>query len=184
MAYNVRPLHTLELHRLLARDRALAAMPVAKAKGKVLAKAKAKGKVLAKAKGKVLAKAKGKVLAKAKGKGKALAKNKGKVKAKAKGQMGAKASNDMVYKLKQLAKAGRPFPLAKYKTLHSWADKRQFAQDTELDPELTFLQAEEKESASKELENAEVKGACYLWDVARLNNIPWRPKGEDLKSFC
>eukprot|EP00974_Lingulodinium_polyedra_P087528 8483695-Lingulodinium_polyedra.AAC.1 len=58
--------------------------------------------------------------------------------------MGVAGSNHANYVLAKLAKSGRPYPKMHYKTLKSWSAKRAFVEQLRLDPEASFLYAEEK----------------------------------------
>ena len=70
-----------------------------------------------------------------------------------------------------------------YKSLHTWNEKRKFAADMSLDPELSFLQAVETEGAEKTAAASTVSGPMYLWDVARANCISYDPTKPELLQF-
>eukprot|EP00974_Lingulodinium_polyedra_P004987 468350-Lingulodinium_polyedra.AAC.1 len=81
--------------------------------------------------------------------------------------MGISNSNRARYMLNKLEQQGRPFPKIQYKQLKSWQAKRDFVNQLEIDPQCSWLQAEEEQWATKAKTEVEVEGWMYLWDVAR-----------------
>ena len=113
-----------------------------------------------------------------------------KSKAKAKPQcstphkkLGQLGSNDLLYKPKVMASKGRPYPLKAYKSCHSWAEKREVQSKLELDPDLCWLVAEEKEYISTTESQDKLSGPMYLWDVARVNGVAWDPSNKAVVDF-
>ena len=99
-------------------------------------------------------------------------------------QLGQSGSQNVLRTLKSMAKDGREFPLEKYqKTCRSWSSKRDFAHRMELDPELSFLSAEETAYLESKLTKESVFGWFYLWDIAKINGCEWKPQDSVQKKW-
>lgn len=96
--------------------------------------------------------------------------------------MGVTASNAVNYKLKKLEAQGRPFPRAHFKSL-SAAGKRDMLRKLELDPDASFLEAEESNWNATRERQTDLSGWCYLWDVARINGLSFDQSNEQQMSL-
>ena len=85
--------------------------------------------------------------------------------------MGQNRAQDTMNELKRMEKNGRPYTLMKYKQCKSWQAKREFASKLQLDKTASWLGVEEAEYLKENKTTKESAGWCYLWGVARLNNI-------------
>ena len=81
----------------------------------------------------------------------------------------------MIQKLKQVESQGRGFPLAKYRQAKGWDGKRGFARKFSLGPACGWLEAEETEWLKNNEQHKLAEGWCYVWDVARIEGVPFRP---------
>ena len=87
--------------------------------------------------------------------------------------MGHLAAQGLMDKLKGMAKSGRTYPLESYKKCRTWADKRTWMARFSVDKQCSWLQIEESQSLQRSSRDRTAIGWCFLWDVARLNGIPW-----------
>ena len=84
-------------------------------------------------------------------------------------------SNKLNRRLKSLADSGRPFVSHHYRQLPWGEARRAFARKLELDPTASWLEVQEREWASDHAEKSVEVGLLWIWDVARLNGLVWRP---------
>ena len=124
---------------------------------------------------------KGKAIAK-KSAGKRGAAPTAKAKAKGKSYHESKMKSlQMRRQLEKLSKSQRPYPQIHYKNLQGHEAKREFARKLELDPQCSFLQAEETEYVRSKDETKVIHGPMYVWDVAKLNGLQWRPNDKAIE---
>ena len=97
--------------------------------------------------------------------------------------MGKLGAQKLMDDLKRQAKAGRDFPLQKYKSLKGHEAKRSFMSKWELDKEMCWLQAEESEWQQQHDEKVHKEDWCHLWDVARINGVGFNPSDNDQQTW-
>ena len=89
------------------------------------------------------------------------------------GAMGQRKAQDIMNRLKSMAKRGRAFPLDHYKQLKGHDAKRNFCRKFEVDKDCAWLEAQERVWQKSQAEDRNSGGWMHLWDVARLNGISY-----------